>query len=295
MPRSATSSAARSITPRVPNFLWIKVVAVLAALAAVAACSSHAEHTQPDSATVLSRITPEQWQALSKRTIYFGHQSVGENIVEGIRELEAANPQIHINSVSGPKATNAAPALHEFFVGENSNPQSKNDAFLATVGGPLPAAPVLAFKYCYVDIDENTDANALFEHYRQTIDAVRAKHPDATIVHITMPLTTDAPFRNWINTLRGRPNRVTWNGVRSRYNELLRSAYAGREPLFDLARLESTRSDGSEEYTIKDGHKVYALADEWTTDGGHLNAAASKLAAAHFLATLAALPDRRMQ
>lgn len=265
---------------------------MLTALGALSACSSRADHIQSDAGPVLARITPEQWQALSKRTIYFGHQSVGENIVEGIRELAAGNPQIRINVVSGPRADNAAPALHEFFVGENTNPQSKNDAFLATVSGPLPAAPVLAFKYCYVDIDENTDAQALFQRYRQTVDAVRAKHPDATIVHITMPLTADAPLRNWVNTLRGRPNRRTWNGVRSRYNELLRSAYGGREPVFDLARLEATKSDGTEEYALVNGQKVYALADEWTSDGGHLNAAGRKLAAAHFLATLAALPER---
>jgi hypothetical protein len=274
---------------------WIEIVAMLAVLTAVTACSSHAEHKQSDVAPVLARVTAEQWQALSKRTIYFGHQSVGENIVEGIRELAAGNPQIRINIVSGPKSGNATPALHEFLVGENEHPQSKNDAFLATVSGPLPEAPVLAFKYCYVDIDENTDAQALFERYRQTVDAVRAKHPDAMIVHITMPLTTDAPLRNWVNMLRGRPNRRTWNGVRSRYNELLRGAYAGREPVFDLARLEATKSDGTEEYALVNGQKVYALADEWTSDGGHLNEAARKLAAAHFLATLAALPDRRVQ
>ena len=33
-----------------------------------------------------SRITPEQWAALSRRTVYFGHQSVGVNVLEVIVE-----------------------------------------------------------------------------------------------------------------------------------------------------------------------------------------------------------------
>jgi hypothetical protein len=270
-----------------------ELIATLAAAIAMTACSSQAERAQPDASSVLARITPEQWKALSERTIYFGHQSVGQNIVEGIRELAANDRRIGVNVISGPASLQTAPALHEFLVGENADPQSKNDAFLAAVGGALPPRPVLAFKYCYVDIDEKTDAKALFERYRQTVETIRTKHPDATIVHVTMPLTADAPLRNWVNTLRGRPNRRTWNGVRSRYNDLLRSAYGGREPVFDLARIEATRSDGTEEYALVDGQKVYALADEWTSDGGHLNEAGRKLAAAHFLATLASLPDGR--
>lgn len=268
----------------------LRLHATILVMAALLGCSNRAEQADRGVSPDLSRITAEQWQALSQRTVYFGHQSVGVNIVDGIRELAAQNPQVQIKISTGA-AADRGPGLVEFLVGENTDPDSKNRAFLAATQGRLDPGSVLMFKYCYVDIDENTDASALFEGYRQTVAALRARHPDAIVVHVTMPLTADAPLRNWVNMLRGRPTRLTWNGVRSRYNELLRAAYEGREPVYDLAAAEATRSDGSLQYSVVEGHKVFAMADEWTSDGGHLNAAGRQRAAAQFLTTLASLPS----
>ena len=35
----------------------------------------------------MAQITPAEWQALSNRRVLFGHQSVGQNILEGIESL----------------------------------------------------------------------------------------------------------------------------------------------------------------------------------------------------------------
>ena len=263
---------------------------VVALMMAVAACSEHAPPANPRVTADLTQLTPEQWQLLSERAIYFGHQSVGGNVVDGIRALAAENAQIaKLRVVSGSGAS-TAPGLREFPIGENGDPVTKNAAFLGATEGTLGPKPVLMFKYCFADVDENTDARALFDRYQQTVAALRAKQPGAIIVHVTAPLTTDSQFRNWVNTLRGRPNRRTWNGIRSRYNEILRAAYSGKEPIFDLAAVESTRSDGTGVYASVGGERVYAMADEWTSDGSHLNSAGSKHAAVELLLTLASLP-----
>ena len=146
------------------------------------------------------------------------------------------------------------------------------------------------FKYCYVDVDVGTDVKTVFDHYQQTVAALKAKHPEAVVVHVTMPLVSDSKIRNYINTLRGRPTRLTRNALRNQYNEMLRAAYA-KEPIFDLEAVESTRADGQREYGTLDGRQVYSLAQEWTTDGGHLNAMGRRRAAEQLLVTLASLPD----
>ena len=76
------------------------------------------------------------------------------------------------------------------------------------------------------------------------------------------------------------------NARREEYNALIRSSFPG-EPLFDLARVESTDSSGSPVAADFDGKAVPMLAAEYTPDGGHLNPGASKRAALALVDTLA--------
>jgi lysophospholipase L1-like esterase len=239
----------------------------------------------------LSDVTSEQWSNLSQRTIYFGHQSVGANIIEGVRELAAEYPQIRLRIVSG-ESPSSGPVLSEFPIGNNGEPDSKNAAFLAATQRALGPKPTLMFKYCYVDVDENTDTKTLFNHYQQTVAALRVRHPEAVVVHITLPLVKESSLaRYYLNRLRGLSTTRSENAKRNQYNEMLHTAFDGKEPIFDLAVLESTHADGGREYTTLAGRPVYALAPEWTTDGGHLNAMGRRRVAEQLLVILATLPN----
>jgi len=265
--------------------------AIWAMLCVLAACSGDGSGGEQLVTANLDRVTPQQWAALSQRTVYFGHQSVGANVLDGVRAIAAQHRGIPLAISSGAHATTPG-VLSEFAIGENGDPDSKNAAFLVAMRGTLGPRPVLMFKYCFVDIDDKTDAGALFQRYRKTVAALGSAHPEAVLVHVTIPLTTDSQLRNFINAVRGRPTRRTRNGVREAYNELLRAAYAGKEPIFDLARVQSTRADGTREHATVEGRPVYALAREWASDDGHLNVAGSRRAAEELLVTLAALPQR---
>ena len=237
----------------------------------------------------LKTVSAEQWKRLSERTVYFGHQSVGANIVEGIREIEAANPQIRLRVSSGER-TAASGVLNEFYIGRNEDPDSKNDAFVTATRGAIGEQPVLMFKYCYVDVDEKTDPKKLFARYRETVEKLRAQQPNATILHVTLPLMTEPSLvRVAMNRVRGLATHREENAIRQQYNELLRATYGGKEPVFDLAAIESTRSDGTLEYGTMNGKAVPALAREWSTDGGHLNEAGRRRVAEQLLVTLATL------
>lgn len=203
--------------------------------------------------------------------IYFGHQSVGANILQGIKELGAPL------------------SIKDEFLPENGEPLRKIENFAKAVGEGS-RYDIALMKFCYVDIDADTDVQALFARYRDTIVELQAKNPRTTFVHVTLPLTTvQTGPKALIKRLLGRaPYGTIENVRRAEYNSLLRRTYGGREPIFDLARIESTAPDGTVATATWKGSTVPAMAAAYTDDGGHLNAAGRVRAAREFLAVLSA-------
>jgi hypothetical protein len=235
-------------------------------------------------------VTPAQWQALAGKRLYFGHQSVGGNIVDGVTAVLADHPEIPLHVVQAAALdSSAAPGLYHARIGRNGNPGSKAAAFNAIVDHGVPAVGIL--KFCYVDVEGRRNPDSLFAEYQRDMSALRARHPGLVIVHVTMPLTVTGEGRLdlLVQKVRGQASSFELNIIRNRYNALLRQAYVGKEPVFDLARLESTAADGSRVFFTSGADTVYTLAPGNTDDGGHLNAAARRAAAQEFLAVLAGL------
>lgn len=225
---------------------------------------------------------------LASKRIYFAHQSVGGNLLDGVAMLsrEAGVP---VRIVETPRAAGLAPGtLGHFFVPENGAPLHKLANFEKALGSGS-AADIALVKFCYVDIDAATDAAALFAHYQETIAELRARNPRTTFVHVTLPLTTaQTGWKALAKRMLGRaPYGTIENVRREQYNALLRRAYAGREPLFDLARIESTAPDGSAVTVAWDGAVVPAMAGAYTDDGGHLNEQGRLIAGRALVAVLA--------
>ncbi len=231
-------------------------------------------------------------ETLSQVRVYFAHQSVGRNILRGIDALTAeAGVPLRIAEVNGA-AMPEGPGLFHANVGENGVADSKLAAFVTAVSAPAPGGYDLAvLKFCYTDIGEQArdqSAQELFQRYQDVMAGVRAKQPGLGIMHMTIPLRADPP--GWKTTVKrwlGRPvPSDEGNLKRGEYNELLRAAVAPAE-LFDVARLEATRADGSTSSFSAGGRDVETLAPEHTYDGGHLNDPATKYFAAAFLHSLA--------
>ena len=237
-------------------------------------------------------LTGQQIAHLATRKIFFGHQSVGNNIVDGMRDLASTDSRLTLKIVkSGNPESIPGPAFIEFEIGANTNPQSKNDAFDRVLARGMGAQGGIAmFKYCYVDIDGSTDVRQMFERYREEIASLKARYPSLQIVHITVPLTTvETAPKAWIKSALGRATSQDMNVRRNQFNQLLKQTYAHLDPIFDLAEVESTHADGSRSYFIRNGQTTYTLAAEYTTDGGHLNELGRRAAAAALLQTLAKL------
>jgi hypothetical protein len=225
---------------------------------------------------------------LAAKRIYFAHQSVGANLLAGVGDLarEAGVPIRIVESASA--AALASASFGHFFVPENGEPLRKLENFKTALGSGSHA-DIALIKFCYVDIDGTTDAQALFARYQATIAELRRANPKTTFVHVTLPLTTaQSGWKALAKRLLGRAPYGTIENVRREdYNALLRRAYAGREPLFDLARIESTAPDGSAVSVVWDARVAPAMASAYTDDGGHLNEKGRLVAARALIAALA--------
>lgn len=244
-----------------------------------------------DTKSKLASVPPAVWQKLATKKIYFGHQSVGDNILVGVREVLAANPQIKLSVQERAElATPAKPSLIHSYVGINEQPQTKNDAFAGAVRDKLRGDVDMAFfKYCYIDIGPTTDSAGLFQTYKKTMDELKRQNPKVTFIHITSPLVTaQTGWKGWAKKLLGRAlGGHADNARRNEFNDLMHKEYAGKEPLFDLAKLEATRPDGSLVTYEFEGRRYMSLAPEYTYDGGHLNEAGRKYVAEQLLLFLA--------
>jgi hypothetical protein len=231
-------------------------------------------------------------EIVSQRHIYFGHQSVGWNIVDGIQRL-AAKEGIAISLVEVSGAHSAGPAAFSHGpVAENGKPLLKLDSFARAIdAGPSGGVEIAFVKFCYVDFTAGTDARALFPRYQEVMAALKARHPTTTFVHVTAPLTTlESGAKGFAKRLL---RRARWGGVenarREEYNALMREAYRGREPLFDLAAVESTHPDGTRETVKWNGRDIPVLVGAYTYDDGHLNEEGARRAARALIAVLAAV------
>ena len=234
------------------------------------------------------------FERIAQQRIFFGHQSVGRNLLEGVNQLSVM-ASVPVRVVEVPTAGGVKPATFgHTAVDKNGDPFQKLKSFEQAVGQQPTGVDIALLKFCYVDFTPNTDAKALFARYRATIDGLKAKNPSTTFVHVTAPLTiVQGGFKGSLKRLLGRaPYGSIENIRREEYNTLLRQTYMGREPLFDLARVESTAPDGTAVTGEWKGSVAPAMVPTYTDDGGHLNAAGRLRAARELISILAAIPNR---
>jgi hypothetical protein len=279
---------------RRPVAAVVAVVALVLALAVVTADRWNKEKSMPIQGNVASAITAEDLTAVAHTRVFFGHQSVGMNMLNAVPGIYAdhgvsASP---IEQRSAEAASNGGFIAHQF-IGENTKPLLKIEDFNRTMrDGMGRQVDVALMKFCWLDITASTDVDALFARYRDAMAALERDFPDVTFVYVTVPLTTEQGFisklKTKLKTLVGESDRFgqAANLARERLNALIRREYGGRH-LFDLAAIESTKPDGTRVSGRYDNQEYFALYDGYAADIGHLNAVGSKIAATAFLEAIA--------
>jgi hypothetical protein len=256
-------------------------------------CSGGKMDKQQSNFDSIKDVPNTVWEKLSKKKIYFGHQSVGFNIIDGIYDVMKENPEIKLNIVETTDRTDfESGLLAHSTVGKNTDPKSKIDEFAKNIDGGIgKIADAAALKFCYVDITSETDVEKVFGAYKGQVEKLRASYPNLAIIHFTAPLTgRQTGWKASIKKIIGREiDGATDNIKRFEYNELLVNEFDGKDPIFDIAKIESTFTDGTRSSFEKDGETYYSMVPEYTYDGGHLNELGRKRVAERFLIFLSNL------
>lgn len=270
--------------------MLVRRYAYLAGIAFFFACS----YTSSDNTTVtmkkISEVPQESWDKLGKDLVFFGHQSVGFNILDGVKAILSENRDIDltINEMKNKRLDDNRGICHAQN-GKNKEPHTKIEAFARTVrSGLLDSVSLAGFKFCYIDIKSETDVEELFAAYRDTMASLAADYPEIRFYHVTCPLSeVQLGVKASIMKIIGKNVGIEDNAARNAYNELLRNHYGDNEPVFDLAAFESTRPDGTRVSKEHKKEEVYYLYKDYTTDGGHLSDLGAKKVGEQFLIFLA--------
>jgi hypothetical protein len=230
--------------------------------------------TQPAPQNIIIDHTNWDWynsqgntviSAVAQQKIFFAHASVGANIISGLKALKAADaskyPLALISSAGTPPASTAKGTIYEFSRGNPAwNEKITSFENYLKNGWHNSVIDIVMNKFCYID------QHAEWKTYTSSMEALEAKYPGTVFVYWTMPYTTAANS----------------DGVlRSQFNQNLRQWIASKtgKVLFDLADIEAWTADGKPQTFTSKGTVHQNLVPAYTSDGGHLNADASKRAA----------------
>jgi hypothetical protein len=266
------------------------LIVLLLVIAAALGDNLRREKTMSVEGTAAPAITTDDLDVVGRTRVFFGHQSVGVNVLDGVPGVFAkhniAAPPIELDGTEpGP----AGGFISHEFIGENEKPLTKIESFDKAIrGGIGDKIDVALMKLCYIDIMTTTDVDALFASYRDTMTALERDYPDVTFIHATVPLTTEPSFVSKLKMRLKGSDRfgAAENVARERYNELVRAQY-GSGHLLDLAAIESTQPDGKRDVRTHDGQQYFTLSEGYAADLGHLNAIGSEIAATAFLQSIA--------
>jgi hypothetical protein len=267
--------------------LFLVPISLGIAAIGLAACSDPSTTSEVAAVQAISRADLEA--AASKRVV-FAHQSVGNDILDGVRAL-AGREGVSFNIVETRSAPATGGGIFHFKVGENGAPERKLQDYMRTfeqAGGA--GADIALVKLCYIDFSPDTDPVKLASDYIDTVKALQGRYSQTRFVAVTAPLTTvQTGPKAMIKKLLGRsPGGYAENAVRQQFNDELRRQFPAGS-LFDLAKLEAD-AGGSEHSVEVDGRRVQALQPAITSDGGHLNDNGKLLVASSFVEFLSKAP-----
>ncbi|WP_210438699.1 hypothetical protein [Nocardioides xinjiangensis] len=222
--------------------------------------------------------------------VFFGHKSVGYNILDALPRLYEER------GVAAPKVVESReaplePAIVHTPIGENGHPLEKIAEFDRIMrDGMADAVDVAIVKLCYVDFREGrVDVEEVFTAYRDTLAGLSRDYPGTSFVAATSPLTTERGPLGKVKAALGRGDTLgpEHNVVRERFNALMRAEYTEPGTLFDIAAIQSTDASGARVSYERDGEHYYAMEQAYASDPGHLNPDGAEVAASAFVAVLA--------
>lgn len=227
---------------------------------------------------------------LADQKVYFGHQSVGNNIVDGVQQWEEETGMDLSMELSRDFASVSQISFVHFMVGTNRDPRGKVDDFVTLVDQiPEQENAIAFFKFCFADFHESTDVDDLFVYFREKMLYLKDKHTNIHFLVSTVPaMAVQKGWRALAKKVLGRaPYGYLQNIKLFEFNRKILSEFDGILPVFDLAGIEVTRPDGTMETYRYKGSDYPCMPDYYASDYGHLNDFGAKTVSYNLLAFLA--------
>lgn len=272
--------------------LWIALVAgvLVVGLAAAYVLIRPETTVVREEANQTAAASPTELEEVSELRTFFGHQSVGQNIVDAIPGIYAATGLSAPNLIESSTAlAGSGGYIQHAYLGTNGDPLGKIAEFDRIMrSGVADQVDVAAMKLCYIDFDGSTDVDRVFTAYRDTLAGLERDYPNVTFVYMTAPLTADRGMVKRVKVRLGIDDSYSPadNVVREAFNEKIRAQYSQTGQMFDIAGAQST-VDGSRALRSFDSANYYAMEDSLASDLGHLNQHGSAVVGSAFLAAVA--------
>lgn len=267
---------------------------IICILLFLSGCNEESTMTEKVSLPLMTDISESTWEKLSQKRVYFGHQSVGGNIIDGVNSIMENNDVIKLNIKNVNDAlTSDVPFFAHSDVGKNEDIDSKLNDFSENIRKGLGYKVDIVFlKFCFWDVRRKTNINQVFNNYKETIENLKEEYPNTTFLHFTVPLMSHSNgVIDKIKRMVKPDNNELDNIKRNELNQLIVQEYGGKEPIFDIALIESTLPDGRRTIFSADGKDYYYLPAVYTNDGGHLNEQGQKHVAEQLLITLSQIEN----
>ncbi len=269
------------------------IATILFSLISSVSCNNSEMTKQNLHIDITKDISKNDIEKITTKLIFFGHQSVGYNLLQGIEDIKHQNPDLKINIIESDDSNlMKIPGLYHSKVGKNRNPSFKINDFSSKIGNGIgKKVDMVALKLCYVDIKKDTNIDNIFTEYQSAVNDIKSKYPSLKIIHFTTPLkTVQTGFVAWIKKLIGKkPGGYANNIRRNQYTQKIINTYQDVDPIFDIANFESTSLEGKPNFFKWENTEYRSLVPAYTDDGGHLNKLGRKVIAEKFLKFLAKL------
>jgi len=227
---------------------------------------------------------------VADQKVYFGHQSVGYNIIDGVQLWEEETGVELSKAFSRDFTSVSETSFIHFKVGANREPRAKIDDFVALVEQiPEEESAIAFFKFCYADFHEGTNVDDLFAYYNEKMLYLKDKHTNINFLVSTVPaMAVQKGWRAAAKKVLGRaPYGYLQNIKLFEFNEKILTEFDGILPVFDLGGIEVTRPDGSRETYRHKGSDYPCMPDYYASDYGHLNDFGARTVSYNLLAFLA--------
>ena len=224
------------------------------------------DHTAVDAAQI-----PQTWLDVARELdTFFAHKSVGNNILDGMADLQSQNPTRYTIdiAVTGADWFAGNSGIAHQSLGTNGLPETKFDGFDTFVRGGYHAADVAMMKFCPGDTLPfgTMPAAEIWAQYRNMMVALEQAYPDVVFVWWTMPIAIGSDDR-------GNDEKEIFNGLMRDYCDVNSCV------LFDIADIESHDPDGN---PVVSPAGYEAMWSGYASDGAHLNEVGRQRVAASF-------------